>query len=498
MGLFQVVIAVVMFFSSGYVTAADQETIIKELGPHMELYQGTWENREPPPEDQSSWIPIDTPNYATPETDRPIWLRTELKNLGASKNYWLILHPYAQRVSVYLDGQRTTPNPIHFFSSMDARPVPHHYIVAPLTLSESQRQYSTLHLKIDPFFPVSTFFRLADERGLVKELTLHTALGFGLLAVIAIMAIYNLFLFFSIRDTVYLWYVAVSCASLVYSASLTNVGVYIAAGWGLPPTFGFFAGTTTFLLQLLLFQRLLATKTTFPKLHKTVTAVVVIGAGLVVLSPLLPYEAFTSAIFFLLYPSYIGVIVVAGIRAVKGYRPAHYFLLGWVPFVASLFLMTFQYIGLLAPSSWVSYFVPFGVSWEMALFSLALASRIKILRDERDALQARQIQVSENARKALERSNQIKDDFLNAVSHELRTPLHTIQGQLDLLRSAPLNNQQKQAFDVIEYANMRMTRQVGGILDFVDAQDENLLSSPQVFEPQSLFDLMADEFKDRV
>ncbi|MDX1552155.1 MAG: 7TM diverse intracellular signaling domain-containing protein [Marinobacter sp.] len=344
---------------------------------------------------------------------------------------------------------------------------------------------------------MSTFFRLADEQGLVKELTLHTALGFGLLAIIAIMAIYNLFLFFSIRDTVYLWYVAVSCASLVYSAILTNVGVYIAAEWGMPPTAGFFAGTTVFLLQLLLFQRLLATKTTFPRVHKTVTAIVVIGASLVVISPLLPYKAFTSAIFILLHSSYIGVIVVAGIRAIKGYRPAHYFLLGWVPFVASFFLTTFQYIGLVAPSSWVSYFVPFGVSWEMALFSLALASRIKILRDERDTLQARQIEVSENARMALERSNQIKDDFLNAVSHELRTPLHTIQGQLDLLRAAPLNNQQKQAFHGIESANMRMTRQVGGILDFVDAQSENLLSSPQVFEPQSLFDLMADEFKER-
>ena len=41
-----------------------------------------------------------------------------------------------------------------------------------------------------------------------------------------------------------------------------------------------------------------------------------------------------------------------------------------------------------------------------------------------------------------------------------------------------------------------MTRQVGGILDFVDAQDENLLSSPQVFEPQSLFDLLEYEFRE--
>ena len=142
------------------------------------------------------------------------------------------------------------------------------------------------------------------------------------------------------------------------------------------------------------------------------------------------------------------------------------------------------------------YYIPGAMSWEMALFSLALASRIKILRDERDSLQAQQIEISEKARKALERSNRIKDDFLNAVSHELRTPLHTIQGQLDLLREAPLNREQNDAFRLIEYANLRMTRQVGGILDFVDAQEENLLSSPQVFEPQSLFDLLEYEFRE--
>lgn len=495
-GLFQVVIALMLFLLPGYLTADSQQAIIKELGPDMELYQGRWDKTELPPRDQENWIPITTQNFATSNIDGPIWLRTALNDLGASSSYWLILHPYAQRVSVYLDGELTTPTPLHFFSKVDARPVPHHYIIAPLPMTESQTQNVTLHLKIEPYFPVNTFFRLADERGLVKELNLHTSLGFGLLAVIAIMAIYNLFLFFSIRDTVYLWYVAASCASLAYSAMLTNIGVYIIADWGMPPKYGFLAGTSAFLLQLVLFQRLLATKTTFPRLHRAVTAVVAIGAVLVMFSPLLSYKEFTAALLFLAYPSYIGVLVVACIRAIKGYRPAHYFLLGWVPFVVSLFFTTFEYIGLVAPTSWVSYFVPAGVSWEMALFSLALASRIKILRDERDTLQAQQIEVSEKARNALERSNRIKDDFLNAVSHELRTPLHTIQGQLDLLREAPLNNDQNQAFRLIEYANLRMTRQVGGILDFVDAQDENLLSSPQVFEPQSLFDLLEYEFRE--
>ena len=53
-GVHQVVIAFMVFVFPGYVMAADQETIIKELGPYMELYQGSWDNREPPPEGQKS------------------------------------------------------------------------------------------------------------------------------------------------------------------------------------------------------------------------------------------------------------------------------------------------------------------------------------------------------------------------------------------------------------------------------------------------------------
>ncbi len=68
-GVHQVVIAFMVFVFPGYVMAADQETIIKELGPYMELYQGSWDNREPPPEGQGKWIPLKTQNYATSETD---------------------------------------------------------------------------------------------------------------------------------------------------------------------------------------------------------------------------------------------------------------------------------------------------------------------------------------------------------------------------------------------------------------------------------------------
>ena len=228
------------------------------------------------------------------------------------------------------------------------------------------------------------------------------------------------------------------------------------------------------------------------------TSAIYFYSGVLTLSPILAPSLISLIVSSVSVFVYLSFIPVAAFRALQGYKPAVYFLIGWIPVIAAYATTAMEALGVFEGSQWIIYYAPAAFSWEMLLFSIALAARIKLLRDERDSLLDQKIEVSENARKALERSNRIKDDFLNAVSHELRTPLHTIQGQLDLLREAPLNNEQNQAFRHIEHANLRMTRQVGGILDFVDAQDDKLLSSPQVFELQSLFNLLAYELREAV
>ncbi|WP_375170539.1 7TM diverse intracellular signaling domain-containing protein [Marinobacter sp.] len=478
--------------------AADDASGFLDLEARMEVFEGDWDRATRPTQPEEGWIPLTNTSFKAGDQRQFIWLRTKLTTSEIVSKPWLLLHPFAQNVHVYVDDVATTADPVTNWSPPNGRPVPHHFIAIPLDEVElvPNTTEHTVHIRVEPHMHINTFFYLLDDRELVNELTFHTALAFALLAIIVIMAVYNLFLYFSVGDRVYLIYVAASVATLVYSAVLTNAIAYFLNAPIFYPKVAVFAGVSSLILHVLLFQRLLDTKQNYPRVHKFANGLSAFGVALIFAAPLLTYNTLVAGWAAVGYTVYLGALILAFPLAKRGNRPARYFLVGWIPYLAAIVLTSFEYASLIEPTNWASYFVPAALSWEMALFSLALASRINILRDERDALQARQIQVSENARKALERSNRIKDDFLNAVSHELRTPLHTIQGQLDLLREAPLNGEQSEAFQQIERANLRVTRQVGGILDFVDAQGEKLLSSPQVFEPQSLFDLLDSEFRE--
>ncbi|PPI80725.1 response regulator [Marinobacter flavimaris] len=495
----QIITLFFCFFAS-FVLLADENKPggFLDLEPRIEVFQGDWDKADRPDSSAKGWTPLSETSFRADDRREFVWLRAEISKTELTTKPWLLLHPYIQKVTAFVDGKATTAEPVHFWSNPDDRPLPHHFIAIPLNTVDlnPSAQNHTIHIRVEPLFHINTFFYLLNDLELVKELTFHTALAFALLAMIAIMAIYNLLLYFSVRDSVYLIYVAASLSALAYACLLTNIAVYFVDASGLNPKQGFLAGLVTFIIHVLLFQRLLDTGNKYPRIHKLASVIAATGFIWLILSPLLTYDVLVLGWMVLGYPVYFGALFIAFQLAKSGYHPARYFIVGWVPYLVAVILTGVEYASLIEPTNWVSYFVPVALAWEMALFSLALASRIKILRDERDTLQAQQIEVSEKAREALERSNRIKDDFLNAVSHELRTPLHTIQGQLDMLREAPLNREQNDAFRLIEYANLRMTRQVGGILDFVDAQDENLLSSPQVFEPQSLFDLLEYEFRE--
>lgn len=494
----RVVLAFFLVCISSDLWANGERAGFLDLATQMEVFEGDWDSPVRPAESNQGWVPLTTTSFKARDKRQFIWLRTALTESEIATKPWLLLHPYAQKVQVYVDGEATTREPVAYWAQPGQRPLPHHFIAIPLdtVALDTGAEQHTVHIRLEPHMHINTFFYLLDDSELVKELTYHTALAFALLAIIVIMAIYNLFLFFSVRDKVYLVYVAASLATLTYSSLLMNVQVYFFDIPDFSPKFAFFAGITSLIFHILLFQRLLETKRNYPRIHRWSYGLCAFGFIWLLATPLLDFNILLLGWMLMGYPVYLGAFVLAFPLAKKGYRPARYLLVGWIPYLAAILMTNFEYLSVIEPTNWVSYFVPAALSWELALFSLALASRIKTLRDERDTLLAHQIKVSETAREALERSNRIKDDFLNAVSHELRTPLHTIQGQLDLLQDAPFDAEQSEALRLIERANLRVTRQVGGILDFVDAQGDNLLTSPQVFEPRSLFDLLSYEFKE--
>jgi signal transduction histidine kinase len=68
--------------------------------------------------------------------------------------------------------------------------------------------------------------------------------------------------------------------------------------------------------------------------------------------------------------------------------------------------------------------------------------------------------------KAVNKSNQLKEVFMNTMSHELRTPINGISGALSLLKSTPLTEEQSELIEACKISEQAITTSVDDILEF--------------------------------
>ena len=497
----RIVISLLFLFllSSSFASQASPSRVaslqhaITNIGPEMSVYRGPDQaTNAPPPAQSPDWKPLDREVFTTTPSRPVFWVSGKVRVARADVTDWLVLEPMAQTTQVFVDGRKVLPGPINQWTPMDRRAIPHHSLIFPLPFKTAGVHRITV--RMEPKFSIRTPFVVVDKTGLVEVTDWQDLFLGGFVAAALALLIYNLLIYFSVRDPLYLIYCAGVLFTSTYALAILGALAYWLPDWMMNDKTGLTAVYAMVITHGFFVMYLLRTWEVTPRLHRWLKFALAVQGLLFLGLPWLSENIIVHSVM----PSTIIIYIVAlyaGIkRARQGEVPAFIFLLGWTPLILLTTYTGLEYAGVLPPSYWTLYFVPSGQIWEMLCFSLALASRIKHLRDHRDLLQRQHIAATEAARDALQKSNQIKDHFLSAVSHELRTPLHTISGHLDLLREAPLRDDQREALGAIERANQRMTRQVGGILDFADAQADQMLSSPQRVRLDGLLALLQTEF----
>lgn len=320
---------------------------------------------------------------------------------------------------------------------------------------------------------------------------------FGLIyGVLLVMLVYNLFIYLSVRDTSYLYYILYIASFGLYQVSINGAGIQFFwpdNPWWANAATPFFVGAAAF-FGCQFSRYFLHTPSHSPWLDRLLTLLMGAGVAVMGLSLMAGYGlalrlATGLALVFIL------LIFIAGTIAwSKGQRQARYFMIAWSAFLVGGFANTFMVLGLLPNMFLTMYASQLGSALEVALLSLALAHRINVMRDQQAQVLMDAHQRLEALNLQLSNSNRLKDGFLATVTHELRTPMNGVIGSLELMQTLPMGTELATYQRTAAHSARDMMRMVDDILILTELQAGRLSSQQAPFRLQVLLDSLHMQF----
>jgi signal transduction histidine kinase len=258
------------------------------------------------------------------------------------------------------------------------------------------------------------------------------------LGIILIMIFYNLFLFFSVKDRSYLYYVL-----YVLFAGLTQIGIKGYNFKYLWPDFPSFELKSVILFAcmsciaaILFTRRFLLTKQNAPKSNIAFSVLIVIFiVGIVatlVGKAQIGFQIMqqSTSLFSL------GVLSVSFMVMIKGYKPANYFFAAWSVLLIGSILFLLKDYGILPYNTFTSYSMQGASAIEMALLSFGLANSINILKKEKEASQNEALRISKENERIIKEQNVMLEIKVEERTHELQETNEELHITLEDLKQA--------------------------------------------------------------
>jgi hypothetical protein len=359
-----------------------------------------------------------------------IWLKYQVENQGENlEKYLYINNPSLDSLELFVvqDGKVLDSYLGGRLVDFTRRSIPSKSIIFKVDIPNEG--HVDLYLKVNSVNKKIITSSVASREFLERLINRENIL-FGIFTgVIVGLFFYNLFLFFSVRDKLYLIYVIHTV--LVWFAQSSILGYTQEILW---PNFiwmnlraGVIFSSLVSIVGIWFLRVFLSTDKFVPKLDRGFYFIYLVYAFILV-----------NAFFFSITVSYQTLLVTQSIVVIfvllvafsilkLGYRPARYYLLAWSVFMLGIFLFVLSEMGIIPTNDLTAYIMPLGSALEVVLLSFALADKINILKKEKEEEQAERLKVLKQNEELVREQNTLLEEKVRVRTDELEQALRNLQ-----------------------------------------------------------------------
>ncbi len=294
--------------------------------------------------------------------------------------------------------------------------------------------------------------------------------------IMVVMLLYNLVLYFTVRDRSYLLYtlflIGVACSQLFlegYQGILLGVDSTTWLGMRLVHLIGIFSGVTT----ILFVQRFLHLKRNAPRYHQLFRAFVVAYGG--VLAVL--FLGFLNLSFSLInaVASVAVLVIPASLEARKqGQKSATFLLIAFTAFLLSVTVFALKEFGVLPHTLWTRFAMPVGSIVQLVLLSIALADRINQLKKESSKAREEQLRVSQLNERMVKEQNQVLESKVRERTEALESQNESLEAALQELKVAQDQLVQNEKLASIGQLTAGIAHELNNPINFVSSSAQSL------------------------
>jgi PAS domain S-box-containing protein len=332
------------------------------------------------------------PNFGF--ADGAYWVRFSIDNKCSHTDqfYLEVAYPYLDRIDLFIpDYDNFILKKSGDYLPFNNREIANRYFVFPLKIPEGKTTY---YLKIDSITGDSVVlpFKLYTSKGFNEKVNFEqTILGIYYGAML-VMIIYNLFLFISLRERVYLYIIWFVGGFLLFQACEDGLATEYLWQNNI-----FLANYAVFYIIILgsmgmikFSQEFLDTVNQTPRMHKILTRlffVLILWAFILTLSiflqPALP--KFIPIVLTFLVFLIAGLLLVCALLGTRNnFRPAKFFLLAETGFLIGVILVALRIACLLPVFFVTEYSAQMGSVMAVVLLSFGLADKVNIIKQEKE------------------------------------------------------------------------------------------------------------------